>query len=89
MIRAGDLKDRIYGDYNMAIKYMDIKDFNENDLRDLFLSVNWSSGNYPQKLAAAMKNSGAVFTAWDDNKLVGLINSLDDEIGRASCRERV
>jgi len=64
----------------MAIKYYDIKDFGEDDLKNLFLSVDWSSGYYPQKLVVAMKNSGAVFTAWDDNKLVGLINSLDDGV---------
>ena len=27
-----------------------------------------------------MKNSDSVVTAWDDNKLVGLINSLDDGV---------
>ena len=62
----------------MDIEYRDIKDFNETDLKNLFLSVNWSSGNYPVKLVAAMKNSGTVFTAWDDNELIGLINALDD-----------
>ena len=62
----------------MAIQYRDIKDFDENNLKDLFLSVEWSSGHYPSKLVVAMKNSEAVFSAWDDNKLVGLINSLDD-----------
>jgi len=64
----------------MDIKYRDIKTFDEDDLKKLFLSVNWSSGHYPQKLVVAMKNSGSVFTAWDDNKLVGLINSLDDGV---------
>ena len=62
----------------MDIEYRDIKDFNETDLKNLFLSVDWSSGNYPVKLVAAMKNSGTVFTAWDDNELIGLINALDD-----------
>ena len=64
----------------MAIKYRDIKDFSENDLRRLFLSVNWSSGHYPAKLVAAMKNSGSVFTAWDGDEIVGLINALDDGV---------
>jgi Acetyltransferases len=64
----------------MAIQYKDIKVFDENNLKDLFLSVEWSSGHYPSKLVVAMKNSGAVFSAWDDNKLVGLINSLDDGV---------
>jgi len=64
----------------MGIFYQDIKDFEEKDLKDLFLSVGWSSGQYPEKLVVAMKNSGSVFTAWDDGKLVGLINALDDGI---------
>ena len=42
--------------------------------------MEWSSGHYPSKLVVAMKNSEAVFSAWDDNKLVGLINSLDDGV---------
>ena len=64
----------------MPIEYRNIKDFNENDLKDLFLSVNWSSGHYPDKLVIAMKNCGAVFTAWDGGKLIGLINVLDDKV---------
>jgi len=27
-----------------------------------------------------MRNSGSVFTAWDGNKLIGLINVLDDGV---------
>jgi len=49
-------------------------------LQSLFLSVNWSSGNYPDKLTEAMKHCGAVFTAWDGEELVGLVNVLDDKI---------
>ena len=64
----------------MKFIYRDIKDFSEKDLQDLFLSVAWSSGNYPEQLVIAMKNSGSVFTAWDDSKLVGLANVLDDGI---------
>ena len=62
----------------MDILYKNLKDFKEKDLRDLFLSVEWSSGHYPDKLVIAMKNSGTVFTAWDGDKLIGLINALDD-----------
>ena len=64
----------------MGIIYKNIKDFNKEALKDLFLSVEWSSGHYPDKLAAAMENSGSVFTAWDEDKLIGLINALDDGI---------
>ena len=70
----------IYGEMIMEITYKNIKEFTEKDLKDLFLSVEWSSGHYPDKLVAAMKNCGSVFTAWDNDKLVGLINALDDGV---------
>lgn len=63
-----------------SIIYKNVKDFQEKELQDLFLSVEWSSGHYPEKLVIAIKNYGSVFTAWDDNKLVGLISSMDDSI---------
>jgi len=64
----------------MCLIYKDTKDFNSAELQDLFLSVEWSSGHYPEKLVVAMKNSGTVFSAYDNGKLVGLINALDDGI---------
>ena len=62
------------------IQYKTTKNFSENELKELFLSVNWSSGNYPEKLVKAMENSSSVFSAWNGEKLVGLINILDDGI---------
>ena len=62
------------------IIYKDIKDFNAKELQELFLSVEWSSGHFPDKLVIAMKNSDSIFTAWDGDKLIGLINVLDDSI---------
>jgi ribosomal protein S18 acetylase RimI-like enzyme len=64
----------------MKIVYKDTKEFSPGDLQALFLSVEWSSGHFPEKLAAAMKNSGTVFSAWDGDKLIGLINVLDDGV---------
>ena len=64
----------------MAIVYKDAQELRTEDLKELFLSVDWSSGHYPEKLVIAMKNSGTVFTAWDGDRLVGLINALDDGI---------
>ena len=64
----------------MNITYKDTKTFEPKDLQDLFLSVEWSSGHYPEKLVVAMKNSASVFTAWSNEKLAGLINALDDGI---------
>lgn len=64
----------------MEIKYKNTKEFTAEELQKLFLSVGWSSGHYPEKLATAMRNSGAVYSAWDGEKLIGLINALDDSV---------
>lgn len=64
----------------MSIIYKDIHEFNKKDLEELFLSVKWASGNYSDKLVIAMKNYKSVFTAWDGDKLVGLISSMDDGV---------
>lgn len=62
----------------MNIEYRNSQSFSPEQLRELFLSVEWESGEHPEKLVVAMKNSGTVFSAWDGNKLVGLVNALDD-----------
>ena len=64
----------------MDIVYKDTKEFIPEELRELFLSVEWSSGHFPEKLAVAMQNSSTVFSAWDGEKLIGLINVLDDGV---------
>ncbi len=64
----------------MSIIYKDTKEFSPGDLQALFLSVEWSSGHFPEKLALAMQNSGSVFSAWEGEKLIGLINVLDDGV---------
>ena len=61
----------------MDIKYTDKHDFNKNELEELFLSVNWSSGHYPEKLCVAMKNFNTVFSAYDGDKLVGMVCAMD------------
>ena len=62
----------------MNIIYKNSKDFTEEQIEVLFLSVNWLSGKYPHRLTNALKKSQTVITAWDENKLVGLIRALDD-----------
>lgn len=44
------------------------------------MSVGWSSGHFPDKLVVAMKNFETVYTAWDNDKLIGLICAMDDGI---------
>jgi ribosomal protein S18 acetylase RimI-like enzyme len=60
------------------ITYSDTKIFPMEDLQRLFLSVGWESGNYPDKLVRAMRNSTHVVSAWDGNRLIGLVRALDD-----------
>jgi hypothetical protein len=55
----------------MSVEYKDTHDFFEQDLKDLFLSVEWSSGHFPDKLIIAMKNFKTVISAWNGEKLVG------------------
>lgn len=64
----------------MNITFSSTHEFSENDLRRLFLSVNWESGNHPDKLQIAMRNYASVFSAWAGDKLVGLVCVMDDGI---------
>ena len=65
------------------ITYKNTHKFSKKELEDLFLSVEWSSGEYPEKLVIAMRNFNTVFSAWDGEDLVGLISVMDDGIMNA------
>ena len=67
----------------MSITYKNTHDFSKRDLKDLFLSVEWSSGHFPDKLVVAMKNFKTVISAWDGETLVGMICAMDDGIMNA------
>lgn len=62
----------------MNIVYKEQKNYTPKQLQGLFPSVNWESGHYPNRLVKAMENSSLVISAWDGDKLVGLVRSLDD-----------
>ena len=65
---------------NNGIDYKAIHDFGCDELERLFLSVEWSSGHYPDKLVEAMKNYETVYSAWDGDRLVGMICTMDDGV---------
>ncbi len=67
----------------MNIQYREINDFKSKDLERLFLSVECSSGHFPNKLVVAMKNFKTVYSAWDGEKLIGMICVMDDGIMNA------
>ena len=60
------------------ITFTDKRCFSQQQLYELFKSVNWLSADYPERLYKALNNCETVFTAWDDSRLVGLINAIDD-----------
>ena len=60
------------------ITYTEEKIFSVQQVQNLFLSVNWISGNYPERLHKALMNSSTVITAWHEDQLVGLVRVLDD-----------
>ena len=60
------------------ITYKEIKDFKEKDIEELFLSVAWESANFKERIVEGLRNSSFVLSAWDEDKLVGLIRALDD-----------
>lgn len=62
----------------MSITYRDDRKFDKDELINLFLSVNWVSGKYPDKLIKALTNCETVFSAYDGDKLIGLISAVDD-----------
>jgi hypothetical protein len=61
-----------------AIEYRYTKDIDKAKMQDLFLSNKWDSGDYPDKLQTALRSSHHVTTAWDGDKLVGLMNALSN-----------
>ena len=62
----------------MNIRYTDELSFTKEQLEKLFLSVDWESGKYPERLKKALDNCGTVYSAWDGEELVGLANAIDD-----------
>ena len=60
------------------LKYTEEKIFTMEQVEQLFLSVNWISGKFPERLYKALMNSSTVYTVWDGDRLVGLTRVLDD-----------
>lgn len=62
----------------MNITYTEEKKFTQDQVQELFLSVGWISGQYPQRVYKALMHSETVITAWDGDRLVGLARLIDD-----------
>lgn len=61
------------------IKYSSEIKFNKNDLAELFLSVGWNSGKYPNKIYNAILNSDHFYFAYDGDNLIGVISAISDK----------
>lgn len=57
----------------MEITYTDEKKFTKEQTQQLFRSVGWVSGEYPERLHKALMGSSTVFSAWDGDRLVGMV----------------
>lgn len=67
----------------MKITYNGSKVFKAKQLQQLFRSVEWDSAKYPELLVKSMKSMGSVYSAWDQDLLVGLVSTMDDGIMNA------
>lgn len=61
-----------------VIVYTEERRFTQEQVESLFLSIGWVSGKYPVKLYRALQQSPYVLSAWDGDRLVGLIRGIDD-----------
>lgn len=60
------------------IEYTTERKFTQQQVEELFLSIGWVSGRYPEHLFRALQQSSYVLTAWDGERLVGLVRGMDD-----------
>ena len=61
-----------------GVEYSEVQLFRRSDLQNLFLSIDWESGRFPEKLQSALEHSDRVISAWESGKLIGLMNAISD-----------
>ena len=62
----------------MTLRFLNQKNFDQVQLKELFTSVGWESAKEPQTLVLAFLFSSNVISCWHGDKLVGIIRSMDD-----------
>lgn len=62
----------------MTLRLSNQKNFDLVQLQELFGSVGWESAKDPQTLVLAFLLSSNVISCWHDDKLIGIIRSMDD-----------
>ena len=61
-----------------VIQYSDRRDLPMPGVVALYSTNGWSSAKKPELLLKALSASHSLFSAWDDNELVGLGNAISD-----------
>lgn len=62
-----------------TIRFLDEKDINLESIMDLYNDAGWTSyTKYPEKLLSGIQSSLYVYSAWDNNNLIGLIRVIGD-----------
>lgn len=71
----------------MKIVYKNNKDLPNDQLHKLFVAVGWSKNDEDQfklnNFNAPFKNSTLVFSAWDNDTLVGCVRVISDKVIRS------
>lgn len=62
----------------MPIKISAAKTITLDQVLPLYKANFWSASEKPDELLAALRNSHALITAWDNTRLVGLGNAISD-----------
>jgi len=63
----------------MEIVYKTRKEFSVEEITNLFAFTGWTSAiKYPNRLTRAINGADHVISAWDGEKLVGLVSAIDD-----------
>ena len=63
----------------MTILISDRRDLKQQDLIELYRANKWSSADKPTELYNALVNSHSLFSAWDNDRLVGIGNAISDD----------
>lgn len=70
-----------------VIEYKHTKEFQEEEIEELFPSVQWFSGNFPDRLTKALRRSSRVISSWDGDRLVGqILECIKEPVGPRSHR---
>ena len=72
--------DRIQGGIVKGIKFKNTHNFSKKQLVELFSAVNFKEAEFGDKLVISIKNFKTIFSAWDGEKLVGMVCVMDDGI---------